>query len=123
MKWKFDNDRPIYLQIVEQFKQSILSGEAEPGEKLMTVRELAADAGVNPNTMQRALAELERDGLMYTNRTSGRYITDDKAVIDGLKKRFAKKKLEKFLDDMERIGLGVDETIELLREYGGRKNG
>lgn len=123
MKWKFDNDRPIYLQIVEQFKQSILSGEAEPGEKLMTVRELAADAGVNPNTMQRALAELERDGLMYTNRTSGRYITDDKAVIYGLKKGFAKKKLEKFLDDMERIGLGVDETIELLREYGGRKNG
>lgn len=123
MKWKFDNDRPIYLQIVEQFKQFILSGEAEPGEKLMTVRELAADAGVNPNTMQRALAELERDGLMYTNRTSGRYITDDKAAIDGLKKGFAKKKLEKFLDDMERIGLGVDETIELLREYGGRKNG
>ena len=123
MKWKFDNDRPIYLQIVEQFKQSILSGEAEPGEKLMTVRELAADAGVNPNTMQRALAELERDGLMYTNRTSGRYITDDKAVIDGLKKRFAKKNIEKFLDDRERIGLGVDETIELLREYGGRKNG
>ncbi len=123
MKWKFDNDRPIYLQIVEQFKQFILSGEAEPGEKLMPVRELAADAGVNPNTMQRALAELERDGLMYTNRTSGRYITDDKAVIDRLKKEFARKKLEGFLGDMSRIGLGVDETIELLREYGGRKNG
>ncbi len=123
MKWRFDNDRPIYLQIVEQFKQSILSGEAEPGEKLMPVRELAADAGVNPNTMQRALAELEREGLMYTNRTSGRYITDDKTVIDELKKEFARKKLEGFLGDMERIGLGVDETIELLREYGGRKNG
>lgn len=123
MKWRFDNDRPIYLQIVELFKLFIISGDAQPGEKLMSVRELAAEAGVNPNTMQRALTELEREGLMYTNRTSGRYITESVSVISGIKNDYARQKTDDFLSDMKKIGFDTEETIKLLREYGGNQNG
>ncbi len=122
MKWKFDNDRAIYLQIIEQFKLFIISGKVQKGGKLLSVRELAAEAGVNPNTMQRALAELEREGLMYTNRTSGRYITEEESIIKSVKEEYAKKKVTEFETDMHSIGYDLESAIELLRKYGGNKD-
>ena len=76
MQWQLRGDRPIYQQLMEQLTEQIVSGQLGAGDKVPPVRELAAEAGVNPNTMQRALADLEREGLMYTNRTSGRYVTE-----------------------------------------------
>ena len=93
MNWEFNNDRPIYTQIVEQIKLFIVSGEIAAGSKLASVRELAADAEVNPNTMQKALSELERIGLMHANRTSGRFITEDNAMILKVKQELAEYEL------------------------------
>ena len=78
MRWEFSNDAPIYTQLIQQIKVGIVAGVFPPGERLPSVRELATEAGVNPNTMQRALAELERDGLVYSQRTAGRFVTEDK---------------------------------------------
>ncbi len=117
MVWKFDNDRAIYIQIVEQFKQSILSGEYEKGAKIEPVRDLSKDAGVNPNTMQKALCELEREGFMYTTRTSGRYVTEDESIIENAKKEFADKTISQFLDDMKKLGYDKVGAIDLLRKY------
>ena len=77
MGWNLKSDRPIYAQLIEQIELMIVSGMYPPGAKLPSVRDLAADAAVNPNTMQRALSQLETDGLLYTQRTSGRYVTED----------------------------------------------
>ena len=81
MRWEFSNDAPIYTQLIQQIKVGIVAGVFPPGERLPSVRELATEAGVNPNTMQRALAELERDGLVYSQRTAGRFVTEDKEMI------------------------------------------
>ena len=76
MKWDFSSDAPIYAQLILQIKVGIVSGAFPPGERLPSVRDLATEAGVNPNTMQRALTELERDGLVYSQRTAGRFVTE-----------------------------------------------
>ena len=81
MPWNLDSDRPIFIQILERIRVDIISGKYQPGDKLPSVRELAAEAAVNPNTMQRAFAELERTGLVYSKRTSGRFITEDREMI------------------------------------------
>lgn len=81
MSWEFDRDRPIYAQLVEQLQRAIVSGAYAPGAKIPSVRELAAEAGVNPNTMQKALTELEQLGLLNTQRTNGRYVTEDTSLI------------------------------------------
>lgn len=115
MKWVFNKDRPIYSQIIEQMQLFIVSGALKPGDKLQSVRELAQEAEVNPNTMQRALSELERTGLVYANRTSGRYITDDIKVIENVKESIARKSITEFLDNMKNIGFSKNETIELIQ--------
>lgn len=114
MKWEFSDDRPIYAQIVDQMKQFIVSGELSPGQKVMSVRELAYAAGVNPNTMQRALSELERMGLMSANRTSGRYITEDVGIIQSAKLEIARKSISEFLSNMQKIGCDRKAAIKLL---------
>ena len=81
MPWELDNDRPIYLQLMERIQHDIISGVYKPGDKIPSVRDLALDAAVNPNTMQKALSELERSGLLYSQRTSGRFITDDEKLL------------------------------------------
>ena len=86
MAWELDSDRPIFIQIVERIQMEIISGKYSPGDKLPSVRDLAAVAAVNPNTMQKALTELERTGLVYSQRTSGRFITEDAKMIEELKK-------------------------------------
>lgn len=114
MQWSIDSERPVYIQLIEHIQANIISGNFKPGDKIPSVRDLAAEAGVNPNTMQRALAELERMGLIFTNRTSGRYITSDIGVIKKLKERSAMNIIEEFLDKMKKIGFNEDEILELL---------
>ena len=82
MDWRFTDDRPIWLQLTEQLTRRIITGVYPPGSRLPPVRELAAQAGVNPNTMQRALAQLEQDGLAFADRTAGRLVTEDTSVLD-----------------------------------------
>ena len=115
MKWQIDSDRPVYKQLIEQTEQAIVSGIFSPGERLPSVRDLAAEAGVNPNTMQRALAELERSGILYSQRTSGRFITDDKEMIDNMKYQKAEDEARNFLANMKKLGLSADEIARLLR--------
>ena len=90
MPWNLDNNRPIYLQLVERIQMDIVSGVYHAGDKLPSVRELAADAAVNPNTMQKAFTELERSGLVYTQRTNGRYITEDQERISRVREELAR---------------------------------
>ena len=120
MTWTFTPDRPIYLQLQEHLKLSIVSGRYPPGDKLPAVRDLALEAAVNPNTMQRALTELERDGLVFTQRTSGRYVTEDGEVIKKVKNDLAMELVDAFLVNMAAIGYGADETTDLIK---GRRNG
>lgn len=117
MKWSFDSDRPIYAQIIDHIRLFIASGEYKAGEKLPSVREIAQEAGVNPNTMQRAFAELESQGLVFANRTSGRFITEDEGMIKKLKKELASDAIRTFLDSMKQIGYNKNETVELMKYY------
>ena len=116
MEWKFRSDQPIYSQLVEQIKLGIVSGNFQPGERLASVRDMAAEAGVNPNTMQRALQELERDGMVYSQRTAGRFVTEDMRVIESAKKQFAEEQIRGFLEAMGKLGDGRAEVLALLEE-------
>lgn len=116
MGWKFNNDRSIYLQLVEQIQNRIATGFYQPGSRLPSVRELAGEAEVNPNTMQKALAELERQELLYSQRTAGRYVTENEGRILKMKKQAAKGAVDAFLKQMENLGLSEAEIIELIRE-------
>lgn len=116
MPWELDNDRPIYLQLMERIQQDIISGLYRPGDKLPSVRDLALDASVNPNTMQKALAELERSGLVYSQRTSGRFITEDKTLLDKLKAELAEDHIRQFLNSMEQLGFRQEETLKLIEQ-------
>ncbi|WP_160692434.1 GntR family transcriptional regulator [Clostridium sp. C2-6-12] len=115
MSWNFNDERPIYLQLMEQIQLRIVSGIYKVGEKLPSVREMASDASVNPNTMQKALTELERTGLVYTQRTSGRFITEDSNMIKDIRNGLAKEQIQKFLFNMEKIGYTKQEAIELIK--------
>lgn len=116
MAWMFENDRPIYVQIVEHIQLSILAGEYKLGEKLPSVRELATVAAVNPNTMQKAMVELERLGMVHAERTSGRFITDDVEMIDTLKNRLAKEYITEFLAKMQKIGYNAEDIVGMMEE-------
>lgn len=115
MTWNLDNNMPIYLQLMERIQRDIISGRYGPGDKLPSVRELAVEAAVNPNTMQKALSELERGGLVYSQRTSGRFITEDEELIKELKKEQAGKYLTEFFENMRSLGL-KEEEIRVLFE-------
>ena len=116
MEWKFRSDLPIYTQLVEQIKLGIVSGSLLPGERLMSVRDMATEAGVNPNTMQRALQELERDGMVYSQRTAGRFVTENMQVIERAKTKFAEEQLRSFLGAMKKLGYQREEIFALLKE-------
>ena len=121
MDYIFDNDRPIYIQLVEMLRIEIVSGKLKSGERLPSVRELALISKVNPNTMQKALAELETDELIFTERTNGKFVTNNKKLIEKLKKELAKEKVKTYLNDMESIGITYQEAITYLQESGGDK--
>ncbi len=116
MGWTLDKNRPIYLQLVEELQSRIVSGVYPPGAKIDSVRDLAAEAAVNPNTMQRALAELEQSGLLRSERTSGRFVTEDRALIAEVRRALAREKIEAFVRDMSVLGFGQQELLNLIRE-------
>lgn len=116
MQWQFSNDAPIYTQLIQQIKVGIVAGVFPPGERLPSVRDLATEAGVNPNTMQRALAELERDGLVYSQRTAGRFVTEDKTMIQQAKRSLAERHIRVFLEAMSHLGFQREEILALLEE-------
>lgn len=116
MNWHFETDRPIYIQLKEQLLLMIVSGIYPAGAKLPAVRDLAAEASVNPNTLQKALSELERDSLVYTQRTSGRFVTEDENMIAQAKKELAIDQIEQFLKKMAGLGFTREETLALLEK-------
>jgi len=119
--YNFDNERPIYVQLVEQLRIKIVSGKLKAGERLPSVRELALTTRVNPNTMQKALLELENEGLIYTERTNGKFVTNNEKLIEKIKKELAKEKINNYLKDMNNIGISYEEAIKCLQELGGNK--
>ena len=121
MKWQFSNDAPIYAQLIAQIKVGIVSGAFPPGERLPSVRDLATEAGVNPNTMQRALMELERDGLVYSQRTAGRFVTEDTTRIEAAKRGLAAAHIQNFLEAMGHLGYQKEEIIALVRQEAAEK--
>ncbi|MDP4108912.1 MAG: GntR family transcriptional regulator [Bacillota bacterium] len=116
MPWEFSNERPIYLQLMELFKLNIVSGVFQPGERLPSVRDLAAEASVNPNTMQKALSELEREELVFSQRTSGRFITEDKAMIERVRSDLAKTEVSEFIKRMEKLGFQKTEICSIMED-------
>jgi GntR family transcriptional regulator len=115
MAWNLSGDRPIWLQLMEGIQVGIVSGKYPPGTRLPSVRDLAAEAAVNPNTMQKALTELERSGLVYSQRTSGRFITEDGKMIQDLKNQMASEQIREFLERMERLGFTRAEVLSLMK--------
>ncbi|MBQ4370277.1 MAG: GntR family transcriptional regulator [Oscillospiraceae bacterium] len=116
MDWNFRSDQPIYAQLVEQITLAILSGVFAPGSRLPAVRELAAQAGVNPNTMQRAMAELEQSGLIYSQRTSGRFVAEDGFVIDEARYRLARQRTKDYCAGMAALGYDTEQILKFINE-------
>lgn len=117
MEWNFKNGIPIYTQIVDEMTMRIASNSYAPGDKLPSVRDLAMDAGVNPNTMQRALAELERRGLVYSERTSGRFVTKEESALKELHEELAKKYFDEFADKLHKIGMTREEIAASIDKW------
>jgi len=116
MAWTLNSDRPIYAQLVEKLKMQIVSGFYHPGDRLPSVRELAQEASVNPNTMQKAFSELERSGLIITQRTSGRMVTEDIDMIKEIQLELAKENIKIFLENMKQLGYTEKEIVALIEE-------
>ncbi len=119
--FNFDSNRPIYIQLIEQLELQIISGKIPPGERLPSVRDFALQAKVNPNTMQRALAELEELKLVYTERTNGKFVTQDTELLNQYRTHFATIKIKKFLDEMSELGIESKTIVKLLKTKGGNQ--
>lgn len=120
MDYIFDNERPIYIQLVEMIRIDIVSGKFKKGQRLPSVRELALVMKVNPNTMQKALVELEDEKLIYTERTNGKYVTEDEKLIEKIKKQLAQEKVNNYLNSMKNIGISYELAVKYLQELGGQ---
>jgi len=120
MEYVFENERPIYIQLVEMIRIDIVSGKFKKGQRLPSVRELALTMKVNPNTMQKALVELENEKLVYTERTNGKYVTQDEKLIEKAKKELAQEKVNNYLNSMKSIGISYDSAVRYLQELGGK---
>lgn len=119
MDYIFSDDRPIYIQLVEMLRVEIVSGKLKKGQRIPAVRELALMAKVNPNTMQKALSELENEKLIYTERTNGKFVTDNEKLIEKVKENLAKEKVNKYIEGMKEIGIDKKQAIHYLQELGG----
>lgn len=117
MGWNVEGSGPIWMQLHQQLMQRISSGVYPRGSKIPTVRELAAEAGVNPNTMQRALSQLEADGLVVTNRTAGRTVTEDGEVLASMCRQLAREQIRSYLDGMEQLGFTRQQAIDLVQTW------
>ena len=118
MDYIFDNERPIYIQLVEMIRIEIVSGKFKKGQKIPSVRELALIMKVNPNTMQKALVELENEKLIYTERTNGKYVTEDEELIETVKRKLAKEIVNNYLNSMKNIGIDYNSAVKYLQEGG-----
>ena len=116
MAWNLDSSRPIYTQIVERISLDIIAGKYKPGARLPSVRDFATEAGVNPNTMQKALTELERENLVHSERTSGRFITEDTAMIEKMREELATAQIKEFMEKMHQMGFDNEKTIVLIEK-------
>ena len=114
MKFEFDNNIPIYIQIVEQLKIYIISGKLKSGEKLPSVRELAIITKVNPNTMQKALGELEDLNLIFTERTNGKFVTENQELIKEYRNKYAAELSKKYVESMKNIGFESQDILKFL---------
>ena len=123
MAWELDADRPIYAQLVERIQREIVSGKYQPGEKLPSVRDLAAVAAVNPNTVQKAFAQTERSGQIMPQRTSGRKVTEDTELISNTREKLAAGHMRSFIDNMQELGYDTGEIRELLAKMQSRETG
>lgn len=121
MPWTIQNDRPIYLQLIEQIKLRILSGAYQCGEHFPSVRELAAEAAVNPNTMQKALVSLEQEGLLIGSRTNGRIVTDDQSLIHTLRGELAERNYNQFHQSLLELGYSEEEISDFLTQQQKRR--
>lgn len=117
LDWKFNNDSPIYQQIMEQIKAMIATGILKAGDKLPSVRELAIEAEVNPNTMQKALSELEREGLLCSKRTSGRFVSDNPANARHLQEEMMMDFVKTFIENMKKLGYSLEDCLKLIEKY------
>ena len=117
MSWIFDNKKPIYLQIMEGIKLQIVSHTLKPNQQLPTVREFAAEAGVNPNTIQRALSELEREGFVYSKRTTGRFVTENQELIAQSRRQLSEEELEHFISSMTHFGYEKEELPGVVADH------
>ncbi len=122
MAWDLKSDRAIYLQLTEKIIVRIITGVYKAGDKLPSVRDLAEEAGVNPNTMQKALSDLEGKGLVFSQRTSGRFITEDENLIKGVMEALALAEVKEFLEKMEKLGFKGEEILELINNVVKEKN-
>jgi len=115
MSFNFSNDRPIYIQLLENLQVLIVSGDINNGERIPSVRDLALEYKVNPNTVQKALQELESLGLIYTERTNGKFVTNDQKLIEKYKTEFAKEKVNNYFKSMNELGFSKEEAITYLK--------
>ena len=115
MPWSFEENLPIYTQLTERLQREIVSGIYLPGSRLPSVRELAQQAGVNPNTVQRALGELEREGLITTQRTAGKFVTEDQTALDALRQRLARAQATAYLGALRALGYDAAQCMEFLQ--------
>lgn len=120
MNFVFDNNTPIYIQLVEQLKIHIISGKLLAGERLPSVRDLALKLKVNPNTLQRALGELEELNIIFTERTNGKFVTEDTELLEKLKKEYADSICARFFDNMKKIGFSERAAVDYLEKTGGK---
>lgn len=116
MGWKINDGRPIWIQLKEQMIRRIVAGIYQSGDKLPSVRELASEAGVNPNTMQRALSALDQEGFSMTNRTSGRCVTQDQEKIEAYRQGIAKEIVKQYLSNLEELGYNRKDAVRLIEE-------
>ena len=117
MKWEFKNGIPIYLQIIDQIKRQIVSGELAPGSRIPAVRDLAQEAGVNPNTMQRALTQLEQEGLLYTQRTNGRFVTQEEEIMKQTRMQLSDEYIAELFKHLQELGLSRDDIVEAVSTW------
>lgn len=117
MKWEFNKNTPIYVQIVEGLKEAIAKGEYPSGSRIPSVRDFALEIGVNPNTVQKAFVELEKDGLLYSERTNGRSVTEDLTVLKDLKLSLAKESIDAMFTKLEALGMNSEEIKEAVEQH------
>ena len=116
MAWRFTSDRPVYIQIADRITRSVLSGEYKTGEQIPTVRQLALEAAVNPNTVQHAFAELENEGIIISKGTAGRFVTEDSEIIEQSRKKLAESIVSDFVKSIKSLSLTKEQVIAMIEE-------